>query len=114
MPYIQARLSVQLEEAQKNVLQSKLNGFVSDAFGKPVNYIMTEIKDNCSLCMAGKNSEKAAYVSISLLGSAAKEKCNIVTQKICNLMASEYGIIGSNVYVTFHPTDLWGWNGMMF
>ena len=114
MPYIQARLSIKLENEQKNELQTKLNSFVSEAFGKPVNYIMTEIVDSCSLYMAGKNTEKTAYISISLLGSAAKERCNIVTQKICNLLLSEYGFNSSNVYVTYHPTDLWGWNGMMF
>lgn len=114
MPYIQARLSIKLDDNQKNDVQSKLTDVVSAAFSKPKNYIMTEIQDECSLYMAGNKVEKGAYISISLLGSAAKDKCNAVTQKVCDMLNSDYGISGSGVYITYHPTELWGWNGMMF
>lgn len=113
MPYIQARLSIKLDENQKADLQSKLTDVISLAFSKPKTYIMAEVQDECSLYMAG-NKADSAYISVSLLGSAPKEKCNMVTQKTCEILSSEYGLDGSKVYVTFHPTDLWGWNGMMF
>lgn len=114
MPYIQARLSVTLDETQKNDLQSKLTNIAEEGLSKPKTYIMAEIEDNCSLYMAGAKPEKAAYISIKLLGSTTKDRCNFVTQKICDVLKTEYGIEGSKVYVSFHPVDLWGWNGMMF
>jgi len=114
MPYIQARLSSKLDEAQKTNLQSKLTDFVSLAFSKPKTYIMSEIVDDCSLFMADKKLDNGAYISISLLGSASKDKCSAVTQKICEALNSDYNIDGSSIYVTYHPTELWGWNGMMF
>jgi len=57
--------------------------------------------------------DKGAYVSVSLLGSASKPACQSLTQNICAIL-SGYGIDGSGVYVTYHPVDLWGWNGSMF
>ena len=114
MPYIQARLSIKLDENQKNDLQKKLTEVTSSALSKPKAYIMTEIEDNKSLYMAENKLDKGAYISIKMLGSTTKPACQILTNNICDVLASDYGIDGSNVYVTYHPTDLWGWNGSMF
>ena len=114
MPYIQARLSLNLDKTQKADLQAKITDVVSEVFSKPKNYIMSEVQDGCSLYMASKEVENGAYISISLLGSAPKDRCNTVTQRVCDILSSDYGISGSNVYITYHPTELWGWNGMMF
>ena len=113
MPYIQARLSIELDETKKNNLQSKITNVISDAFSKPNAYIMTEIAEKCSLYMAGKPIN-GAYISVTFLGPAPKDKCNAVTQQICSILSSEYGLDTSNVYITFHPENLWGWNNMMF
>jgi len=114
MPYIHARLNVKLDDAQKADLQSKMTDIVSEAFSKPKNYIMAEIADGCSLYMGGKGLDKGAYISIGLLGSTTKDRCSLVTQKICGVLNTDYGMSGSSVYITYHPTELWGWNGMMF
>ena len=113
MPYIEAKLSIKLDENQKNDLQMKLADVVSSAFSKPKAYIMTNIEDNKSLYMAKKKAEKGAYIAISLFGAASKPSCTALTKDICNILSS-YGIDGSNTYVTYHPVDLWGWNGSMF
>ena len=114
MPYTQARLTLELNETQKNDLQSKLTNAVSSAFSKPTAYIMTEIADNCSLYMAGNKLNKGAYISVSLLGTTTKQACEGLTQQICAILNNDYGIDGKNIYVTFHPENLWGWNNMMF
>ena len=113
MPYIEAKLSVKLDDSQKNALQAKLTEVVSSAFSKPKAYIMAEIEDGKSLYMAEKKLDKGAYISVSLLGSASRPACQNLTRNICDIL-SGYGIDGSNVYVTYHPVDLWGWNGSMF
>lgn len=113
MPYIEAKLSVKLDENQKNELQTKLTDVVSSAFSKPKAYIMAGIEDEKSLYMAEKRLDKGAYISVSLLGSASKPACQNLTRNICDIL-SGFGIDGSNVYVTYHPVDLWGWNGSMF
>lgn len=114
MPYIEAKLSIILDENQKNDLQSKLTDVVSSAFSKPKAYIMASIEDNKSIYMAEKKADKGAYISVSLLGSASKPACQALTKSICDILSTDYGISGANVYVTYHPVDLWGWNGSMF
>lgn len=114
MPFIDAKLSVKLDENQKNKLQAKLTDAVAAAFSKPKAYIMTGIEDDKSLYMAEKKIDKGAYISISLLGSTTKPACQKLTNEICSFLSADYDIDGANVYITYHPTDLWGWNGSMF
>ena len=114
MPYIEAKLSIKLDENQKNKLQSKLTDLVSSAFSKPKAYVMTGIEDDKSLYMGEKKLDKGAYISISLLGSTSKPVCQTLTKNICNVLSTDYDIDGANVYITYHPEDLWGWNGSMF
>ena len=113
MPYIEAKLSIELDENKKNELQAKLTDVVSSAFSKPKAYIMAGIEDRKSLYMAEKKLDKGAYISVSLLGSASKAACQNLTRNICDIL-SGYGIDASSIYVTYHPVDLWGWNGSMF
>ncbi len=114
MPFINVQLSQKIDETQKNDLQSKLTDLVSSAFSKPKTYIMAEIDDGKSVFMAGKKQENAAYVAVSLLGNPSKSDCQILTKNICDVLNNDYGIQGNNIYITYHPVNLWGWNGMMF
>ena len=114
MPYIEAKLSVKLDENQKEDLQKKLTDVVSSAFSKPKSYIMTNIEDSKSIYMGGQNAEKGAYIVIRSLGSISKPACQISTNEICDMLTNDFGLNGSNIYVTYHPVDLWGWNGSMF
>ena len=113
MPYIEAKLSIKLDEDQKNDLQAKLTNAVSIALSKPKAYIMAGIEDEKTLYMAEKKLDKGAYISVKMLGSASKSACQNLTAGICDIL-SAYAIEGSNVYVTYHPVELWGWNGSMF
>ena len=114
MPYIEAKLSIELDENQKNDLQSKLADAVSSAFSKPKSYIMTNIEDSKSLYMGGTKVEKGAYIVVRSLGSVSKPPCQNASKTICDILTDEYGLNGSNIYITFHSVDLWGWNGSMF
>ena len=114
MPYIEAKLSVKLDDNQKDELQRKLSDVTSSALSKPKQYIMTEIEDGKTLFMSEKKLEKGAYISVKLFGSTTKSACQVLTQNICKILSEDLGIDGSHIYVTYHPVDLWGWNGSMF
>ena len=114
MPYIEAKLSIVLDDNQKNDLQNKLADAVSSAFSKPKSYIMTNIEEGKSLYMGGNRIEKGAYIVIRSLGSVSKPPCQTATKEICDILTSKYGLNGSNIYITYHPVDFWGWNGSMF
>ena len=114
MPYIEAKLGIKLDENQKNELQAKLADVVSSAFSKPKSYIMTNIEDSKFLYMGGNQAEKGAYIAVRSLGSVSKPSCQVATKGICDILANNYGLNGSNIYITYHPVDFWGWNGSMF
>ena len=93
MPYIEAKMSIKLDERQKDDLQKKLTGAVSTAFGKPKAYIMACIEDDKSLYMAEKKLEKGAYIAIRLLGSTSKSACQGLTGAICDILRRLYTAI---------------------
>lgn len=114
MPYIEAKLSVKLDDNQKDNLFKKLSNTISLAFSKPKSYIMTNIEDSKSLYMGDSKVEKGAYIAVRSLGSVSKSSCQTATKEICDILTNEYGLNGSNIYITYHPVDFWGWNGSMF
>ena len=112
MPYIEAKLSIKLDDSQKDDLQQKLSNAISSAFSKPKSYIMTNISDSESVYMGGTKS--GAYIMVRSLGSVSKPQCQNATKEICDILTNEYGLNGSNIYITYHPVEFWGWNGSMF
>lgn len=114
MPYIQARMSVKLDDNKKDMLQKQLTELVSTGLSKPKSYIMADIDDGRSLYMNENKIDQGAYIAISLLGNTDKSTCSNLTSKICELLKSDYGIEPASTYITYHPCSLWGWNGMMF
>jgi phenylpyruvate tautomerase PptA (4-oxalocrotonate tautomerase family) len=114
MPCIEAKLSLKLTDGQKQNLQQELTTVVSDAFSKPKQYIMVNLADAQTLYLGENQLDKGAYIAISLLGAVAKPACQKATQEICRLLQKDFGIAGADVYVTYHPVELWGWNGSMF
>lgn len=114
MPYIEAKLSIKLDEVQKDNLQKELSNAVSYAFSKPKSYIMTNIEDSKSLYMGDEKVEKGAYIVVRSLGSISKPACQSATKEICEILTTNYGLNGSQIYISYHPVDLWGWNGSMF
>ncbi len=114
MPYIEAKLSIKIDEKQKDDIQKKLTDAVSAAFSKPKSYIMTNIEDSKYLYMGGQKAEKGAYIIIRSLGSVSKASCQNATNEICKMLSNDYGLNGSNIYITYHPVEFWGWNGSMF
>ena len=114
MPYIEAKLSIELNDSQKDELQAKLANAVSSAFAKPNAYIMTNIEDEKSLYMGGKKVEKGAYIEVKAFGTVAKSSYQTATKTICDMLTNDYGLNGAQIYITYQPVDLWGWNGSMF
>ena len=39
---------------------------------------------------------------------------NQMTGKLCHLLSGELSIPADHIYVTYFPTDNWGWNGSNF
>ena len=113
MPYIDSKITVKLRDSKKEEIKSAMGKLIA-TLGKNEDYLMVGIEDSYDLWFGGRKLEKGAYVAVSLLGDAPKEKYEKLTGEICDLMAAELDIPGDAVYVTYHPVSNWGWNGNNF
>ncbi len=114
MPFVNAKVSVDLNDEQKDQLQQKLTEAVNKSFGKPTQYIMVGIETRQDLYFGGKKMAKGAFVEISLLGHPSGSACSAMTAQVCDILQQQLGIAGNMVYVSYHPIDNWGWNGSNF
>jgi len=114
MPYIEAKFTITLDSAKKTAVCEKIENAVSGNFRKPKSFVMSEIKDNTPLRMAGASLKKGACIFVSLFGEAAKASCSACTSEICNILKKELDIDSKNVYIVYKPEMLWGWDGQMF
>ncbi len=113
MPFIDAKLTIKLDDQKKEELKSSFGKLIS-VIGKPESYLMVGIQDGYDLWMGGRKLEKGAYVSVSLLGNAPSSQYDKMTGEICKVLSDEYGISGDSIYVTYHPVSDWGYNGGNF
>lgn len=115
MPFVDAKITVPVNNAERDAIKSGLGRAVS-VFGKGESYLMVGIDDDYSLWLGGRKLEKGAFVSVSLIGDTPDEGCRAFTAQICDLLRNELGIPGDCVYVTYHPMmrTRWGWNGDTF
>ena len=97
MPFIDCKLSRKLDGEQKDKIKRRLGEAVR-VLGKPESYLMVGIADGYDLYFGGKKLENGAYVSVSLF----------------DILGEELGAAGTEVYVTYHGVNDWGWNGANF
>lgn len=113
MPFIDSKLTMKVTQEKKEVIKKELGEAVS-VLGKSENFLMVGFDDEYDLYMGGRKLESGAYVSVSLFGKASSLSYEKMTGKICDIYEKELGINGSNVYVTYHEVNDWGWNGQNF
>ena len=111
MPFINAKVTLSIDDNKKEFIQSKLTDFVADSLTKPKKFIMVNIEDNQQIWFAGEKLKNGAFVSVRLMGNVSKAAYSNLTKKICDFFESELNIHSENIYVTFHPVEFWGWNG---
>ncbi len=114
MPFIEAKLTVNMDLGKREVLQKKLTKAAAEALGKPEKFVMVAIEERVPLWMAGEKLTKGAYLAVRLVGDASRDAYTDLTKRICDILAEEFGIAGTAVYVSYHPVESWGWDGHLF
>ncbi len=114
MPLIKMETSVHLPDETKLALVQSLSGIVSQATGKPEQYVMATISD-AEICMSGKIGA-AAFIDVRSIGSINSQVNKKISKEIKELLEKEIGIEGGRVYLNFTdiPAGNWGWNGSTF
>lgn len=114
MPYIKARVSVDLTEAQEESMKSELGKIIEIIPGKSEDWLMVDLEDSCHLYFKGNQDQPAAYVKVEVFGAVERQTCVNMTQAICKLMETQVRIPQDRIYVTYESIKDWGWNGTNF
>ena len=113
MPYIDVKLSKKITDAEKEKLKTELGKSIK-IMRKSESYLMVGICDNYYLYFAGNKLENGAFVAISVFGGVDPNCSESMTCAVCDILNKQFGIVGSDVYVTYSGIANWGWNGNNF
>ncbi|MCR5625418.1 MAG: hypothetical protein K6G11_09325 [Lachnospiraceae bacterium] len=110
MPFIDSKITVPVSDEKKEVLKQALGNYIT-TLHKSETWLMVGIDDDYDLWLGGEKLDKGAYVNVSLFGDAGSSAYEALTGQICDLFERELDIPSNKVYVSYHPTNDWGWNG---
>ena len=113
MPFINTKTTAALSNAQKDTLTAEISDIARECLGKGENWIMVGYEDNASLSFR-KSTEDIAYVEVKTYGTPSSAGTGQMTAKLSSLFERELSISPDRIYVSYFPTDKWGWNGNNF
>ena len=113
MPFIDSKITIPVDDAQKEAIKTRLGKAVS-ILNKPESFLMVGIEDNYDLWFAGEKVDKGAYVAVEIYGNASSDAYNRMTGEICNILGEELDIPADRIYIKYHGVADWGWNGRNF
>ncbi|MBQ3825296.1 MAG: hypothetical protein II811_04090 [Spirochaetaceae bacterium] len=115
MPFINAKITKTLSDAQKEQLKAGL-GAAAGVIGKAETWVMVNIEDNQAIWLGGKKKDAGAYVSFELVGSANEKDSLALSKAVCDVLENTLSIPKDSVYITIKPMEgfHWGWNGQTF
>ncbi len=114
MPYINAKVSVNLTEEKMTEFKAALGKAIEAIPGKTETYLMVCIEDGQKLWLAGDNTKPQAFIDVRILGKAKAEDFSRMTGVLCGICNDMLGISPDCVYVTYAEVENWGWNGKNF
>ncbi len=88
MPFIDSKITLALEEKQKEDIKSKF-GEAIGLMGKSENFLMVGFEDNYDLYMGGNKLDKGAFVSVRAFGQVNPSACDKMTAEICKILEEE-------------------------
>lgn len=113
MPFINVKTNVSVSQESAADIKQGLGLAITAIPGKTEDWLMVGIEPDYMLWFKG-TSEPAAMVDVSLYGDASHNAKTTLTSHITGLLTDKLGISSDRVYVKYHETDSWGWNGSNF
>ncbi len=114
MPFINVKLSEELENEKIETIKAKLGKAISLIPGKSEAYLMVQVEDACHLYFQGNQDAPTAMCDVSIFGKAPRADCEALTGEICNILEEIAAVPPSRCYVKFQFADTWGFNGFLF
>ena len=114
MLFINSKVSIQVTPEQEKKLKTRLGQAISVIPGKSEQWLMTGFEDNYHLYFRGENSEPSAFIEVQIYGTPSASAMEQLTGEITQIFNEALAISPDHIYISYHPTDFWGWNGNNF
>lgn len=113
MPCAVLKTTQPVDAALQDELTAGIKKAISVHLNKDEKWIMTCFEPECAMQFMGDH-EGIAFLNVHILGTPTKEQCLPLTKDLCALLNEKLGVAKDRIYVTYYPTDFWGWNDMDF
>ena len=114
MPFINIKTTEEIAKEKELALKAKLGKAIECFPGKTETWLMLNFEDNCKIYFQGKNDRPAAYLEVSILGSANNSAYDKMTAELTKIINDELDIPSDRIYIKYEETEHWGWNGGNF
>ena len=113
MPFINTKTNAKIDKEKELLIKQRL-GQAINILGKNEGWLMINFEEDSHIYFKGQNDSLIAYIEIKLFGNASDDMYNKMTEEVTKIINEELLIDKSNIYVSYYPTDKWGWNGNNF
>lgn len=111
MPCIEVKTTKSLTAAQQQDLAEKMAKAMKDVFGKAEDGLMVEFTTGQNIYFHCQWQADAALLRCSFLRHNPPEQYNAYTAALCDIYRQDLDVAGENIYIIYHETDLWGFDG---
>jgi phenylpyruvate tautomerase len=114
MPLLKVQTNKAIDNGKTQALLKTASQRIATELGKPEQYMMVILESDLPMMFAG-TSEPAAFVELRGIGLPTS-KSGELSRLICELVASELGVVRQRIYINFTdvPASHWGWNAKTF
>ncbi len=114
MPYINIQTSAKVSPEKAEAVKSALGAAIKIVPGKKERWLMVSIDDEKKMWFAGESSPDSAFVSVSVFGNISDSVADRLTEKICDIINENLGILSERIYVRYSEHDKWGFDRANF
>ena len=112
MPFININTNVAVSKQQEVAVKTKLGKAIELLPGKSESWLMVGFEAEHPLYFRGSDSERIAFVEVSVYGKVSRSAADRLTAAITEILGQELGIEQS--YIKYEEVEIWGWNGSNF
>ncbi|MBQ8159820.1 MAG: hypothetical protein IJ083_03635 [Clostridia bacterium] len=106
------KTNVKLDET-RDAIRKDFGEAISLLPGKSERWLCTVLEDGLDVSLAGSTSP-CAMIFVDQYGSANRDACNRLAGRLTDIMEERLHIPPDRVYVAFHETGMWAWQGELF
>ena len=114
MPFLLVKTNVPLDHTTSSAIMHQATIVISQATGKPKNYIMVNVCGGENLMFADK-LDPCAYMEMKSVGMTA-EQIPVLSANLTKMLEDKLNMPPNRVYIEFAavPGRMWGYNGGTF